>query len=537
MAFINITTNNLSRDLVSSPTFLDNWVYIPGAAITGDWSKPVAIRSLDEFRKQFGTYSPDGSITYEYVSGILSAGLPVLFQRIACKGQADIQWINGTPVIPNETPKAECASYTYSHTTTGERETTTTVEDIKISEKWGGTYGDKMTVCIRSANNTYWLDIKYNASTIEKVKIISFVGNESAVEKARKFITALNNLDLDTVNIEVLCPISEENNEYEYDKFVIPSDNTDKELSGGTDFDYDLIKAEIPNMYKAIYDKLLFSPKFITSGGFTDSNSSTDIGDAMKQVTLVRQDCRAIIDLPLGTLRESYQTDGAKYGYTQLASNTAIPSASMYGPWLYMQVGNSQLWMPPSYAYLTVVGSSISKGDKTYAPKAGLISGRVLNIIKPEFEIGSDISSTWQADGKLQINPIMRLQTNDFVIAGNSTLLKMDEDEVNAFSESSADLAVIEIRRFIYNLATQLQYQYNNADAFAKFSIQSANYFEGMSKQGAVSDYAISNVSTDDDPRTLKIKVEVLLTATIKSIEIYLNVAYGSVELNAGGEV
>ena len=178
----------------------------------------------------------------------------------------------------------------------------------------------------------------------------------------------------------------------------------------------------------------------------------------MKQVTLVRQDCRAIIDLPLGTLRESYQTDGAKYGYTQLASNTAIPSASMYGPWLYMQVGNSQLWMPPSYAYLTVVGSSISKGDKTYAPKAGLISGRVLNIIKPEFEIGSDISSTWQADGKLQINPIMRLQTNDFVIAGNSTLLKLDEDEVNAFSESSADLAVIEIRRFIYNLATQLQY-------------------------------------------------------------------------------
>lgn len=29
MAFINITTNNLSRDLVSNPTFVDNWVYIP----------------------------------------------------------------------------------------------------------------------------------------------------------------------------------------------------------------------------------------------------------------------------------------------------------------------------------------------------------------------------------------------------------------------------------------------------------------------------------------------------------------------------
>ena len=29
MAFINITTNNLSRDLVNAPTFLDNWVYVP----------------------------------------------------------------------------------------------------------------------------------------------------------------------------------------------------------------------------------------------------------------------------------------------------------------------------------------------------------------------------------------------------------------------------------------------------------------------------------------------------------------------------
>ncbi len=29
MAFINITTNNLSRGLTNSPTFEDNWVYIP----------------------------------------------------------------------------------------------------------------------------------------------------------------------------------------------------------------------------------------------------------------------------------------------------------------------------------------------------------------------------------------------------------------------------------------------------------------------------------------------------------------------------
>lgn len=29
MAFINITTNNLSRGLTNSTTYEDNWVYVP----------------------------------------------------------------------------------------------------------------------------------------------------------------------------------------------------------------------------------------------------------------------------------------------------------------------------------------------------------------------------------------------------------------------------------------------------------------------------------------------------------------------------
>ena len=39
----------------------------------------------------------------------------------------------------------------------------------------------------------------------------------------------------------------------------------------GTDFDDDLVKDEIPLMYTLIEDKVLYQPKFITSGGYTDS--------------------------------------------------------------------------------------------------------------------------------------------------------------------------------------------------------------------------------------------------------------------------
>lgn len=436
--------------------------------------------------------------------------------------------------MPANTEKAEQANYTYGHTIS---ENAGTQPDLKISEKWGGTYGNDMSVCIRNSGNVYWMDIKYKNAIVEKVKIITFNGNESENEKKLNFINAINNLELNKVVAEILCPINSTTMEYELDKFQIPADDNDKPLTGGTNFNEDYVKNELPNMYPLINDKILYSPKFITSGGYTDSSSSSAIGDAMKELTLTRQDCRALIDLPLGTLRESYYTEASKYGYVQQSGSISIPSASMCGPWLYMQVGNEQLWMPPSYAYLTVIGGAVGRGDFTYTPKAGLVNGRVLNIIRPEFEIGSDICAIWQKDGNLNINPIMRLQSNDFIIAGNSTLLKMDEDETNAFNESSVDLAVIEIRRFVYNLATELQYQYNNVNAFEKFSIRTASYFNGMEKQGAISDYAIVNVSTDDDPRTLKIKIEVLVTPTIKAIEIYLNVAYGSVSLNAGGEV
>ena len=90
MSFIDITTNNMSRQLRNSNTYLDNWVYVPGPAITGEWKKPVALRSLDEFQKTFGTQGQNGTLTYEYAAGILSAGLPVLFRRIAYVNQENV---------------------------------------------------------------------------------------------------------------------------------------------------------------------------------------------------------------------------------------------------------------------------------------------------------------------------------------------------------------------------------------------------------------------------------------------------------------
>ena len=129
----------------------------------------------------------------------------------------------------------------------------------------------------------------------------------------------------------------------------------------------------------------------------------------------------------------------------------------------------------------------------------------------------------------------MRLQSSNYVIAGNSTLLRTDSNESNAFAESSADLTVIEIRRFVYNLASELQYQYNSTSAFETFSLKTAKFLEMMISEGAITQYEINNISTNSEPRKLKIQLNIYLSPTIKNIEILLNVAYGSVEVTTGG--
>ena len=489
-------------------------------------------------------------MTYEYVGGILSAGLPVLFQRIACQGQADVTWSHNIPNISSDVPRATCASYNITHIKTVE-EATEAIIDCIISEKWGGTYGNKMNVNIKMINNTIYITVRYGTTILEKVKLITLTGTEDAYNRNLAVINAINSIELETINLNAPIEIDPETGEYAREAVlefhipltgstVIDSKETDNyvELANGTDFDEALVADEIPSLiYPKLIDKILYQPKFITSGGYTDNlPTSTAIGDAMKNLTEARQDCRALIDLPLGTRLANQQEYASKYAYSQLAGNSIIPSASVCAPWVYMQIGANTMWTPPSFAFLSLIGGSVKTGGKAYTPKAGLANGRVVGVIKPEFEIGSDIAEAWQTDGVTNLNPIMRLQSGNYVIAGNSTLLTIGDGEVNAFNESSADLAVIEIRRFVYNLGMELQYQYNSQTAFENFSMRTSKFLDRMASDGTVTDYAIVNVSTNDDPRTLKIKLNVWVAPTIKNIEIYLNVAYGNVTLSEGGE-
>lgn len=516
MAFINITTNNLSRELVNSTTYIDNWAYVPGTARTGDYKRVYALQSVDEFKSLFGSSSPEGSITFEYVAGLLNSGIPVLFRRIACTGQ-----------------DTESEALGVKQAQTIIRHGEDNHEDVKITERYGGTFGNDVNISVKNTGNAYYIEVNNKYTLLERKRIAVITPSDNTdVKKNQKIIAGLQELadGFDRITIEVLDTNPE--------TFQLNTDIRYQYLTGGQDFDESKVAAEIPKSFEFIYDKILYQPKFITSGGYTDTNmaSAAPIAEAMKQITLVRQDCRALIDLPWDTPADEHQTLANTIAYQQLSNGQPIPSASICAPWQYMQVGTSQLWMPPSYVYLTVVGNSLSKGGSAYTPKAGIANGQVTNIIRPQFEIGSDLAEKWQSDDEVNINPIMRLQGGRYVIAGNSTLLLPDGQQDNAFIESSVDLTVIEIRRFVYNLSTELQYQYNSQEAFETFALRTSNFLTGMKAEGAVTDFDITNISSNDEPRKLKVKLDVYLSPTIKNIEIFLNVSYGDIEIVTGGE-
>ena len=314
-----------------------------------------------------------------------------MFRRIAAKNQD-----SGSPQVG-----VVKASTTITH----EGDMEATVEDVEVFEKYGGTFGNDLSISIRVTSIAIWIDIYLNNTIIEQKKLVSIKSEESEQDLADRIIKAFDTITFDRVEFNVKA-----------DKTKLKLQNVQKQkLTGGKDFtegtfELDNVPAEIAKSYNFIKDKILYQPKFLTAGGFYDNEGSFDADEsivkAMMNLSLQRQDCRALIDLPMGTSAEDSQELASQIAYEQTANDQPIPSASVCAPWVYMQVGNTQCWMPPSYAYLMVVGTALQKGGKAYTPKAGLSNGIIPGVIRPEFEIGSDLLEQWQSDTAVQINQL-----------------------------------------------------------------------------------------------------------------------------------
>lgn len=508
----------------------DNIAFVPGTAITGPYSEPVLLTDTYDYENTFGATSPVGSPTHNYVEGLLLAGIPVLFRRIACRNQDD-----DLPTVLIE--KAEVtlnSSKTVTDEETGS-DVIQTIPQLRIIEKFGGSYGNGLSIITERIGNGIYLRVYSGTKQVESKRLAVILNNEDGDEEALRalLVEGIRNAEFDRIDIEFVSETPEVDFEMPYVGSTVGALGiTEGEfLSGGKDIEdlelpddespMDVICSEIVKTFDYIKDKYVYDVKFITSGGFTDKDiSNTPIAVAMNALAEKRQDCIAIPDIPQGTPKDQV---------TQFFTNLDSSYCAAFAPWGYLKLPDkNEAWMAPSYIFLYTLGRSIGQGNPVYMAPAGVLRASVPQMIRPEYEIGGDMLEYWQGSNPQCINPIMRLRSYGYVIYGQKTLFNIENSNshlASALQELNTRLVVNEIKRAIFNVAIRLTFQANNQKTWNEFKALIEPILDSIKANGGITDYQVrmdETTTTNEDfiTNTIRAVVKISVARVAENFEI-----------------
>lgn len=632
-----ININEIDNTLYSTNELTnDNIVYVPGNTITGEYERPVLLATVDDFESKFGGYGVPGSPTYNYVRGLLIAGLPVLFRRIVGSNMdsddesereikiekafkeltvpitsvkevsvegltienltidndhtvnVDLKNESGDTISKmvivvikhdglevsredvNIDSLADGATKAYSKElvditfdqskTTVEVlegiEETEPVAQLRVEEKWGGSYGNNLKVAIVKVSSSYYFRVYYKTKVIEDVfiatepdakeriklgldteeKLSAYMKNKykeffgEVVEDENGKLHKVENTGytFNSINVEMLVKPED---------FILPAiefnrTETEEErqekifaLENGVDVTDDVVKEEIPNTYDFIKDKYIYDVKFITAGGYTDKtqgDSENPSSISYKQDWLCRHrgDCFALLDIPRGTLKSEVTN-----WFTAIDSSYS----AAYAPWCYTKLPNGEYeWMAPSYLFLYTLGRSIQDGNQVYDAPAGVLKASMPQVVKPEYEIGGDLLEYWTSGNPQCINPLMKLQTYGYVIYGQNTLYNIQNkasSKESALQKINVRLAINEVRRILFKAAIRLTFQANNIRTWNAFKALVEPQLSTMKSNGGISDFRIvmNNTTTtqeDIQNNTIRARVSISVMKAVENFEL-----------------
>lgn len=248
----------------------DNIVYVPGNMPKGEWRNPVLVTSIDQFESEFGNYSPNGKYgkTYEYVRGLLLAGLPVLFRRIVGTNQ-DVANEEGNvelkikyahaPVISTkyeDAPEITISTAEISDATESEVKVKITVS---TTQDWTG----NANVSFKNSGNVIGIEkVELNlvANTPTDVEIIT--QNTAIIEVLKPIFDGSQSLSIDDL------AIAGEQNRIDTPQFEI------EELTGGSWGNN--VKVVIEPIADAVYLSVVYNNKEIERTRIIDNMTALD---------------------------------------------------------------------------------------------------------------------------------------------------------------------------------------------------------------------------------------------------------------------
>ena len=248
----------------------DNIVYVPGNMPKGEWRNPVLVTSIDQFESEFGNYSPNGKYgkTYEYVRGLLLAGLPVLFRRIVGTNQ-DVANDEGNVELKIKYAHAPVISTKYEDapeiTISAAEISDATETEVKVkitvstTQDWTG----NANVSFKNSGNIIGIEkVELNlvANTPTDVEIIT--QNTAIIEVLKPLFDASQALSIDNL------AIAGEQNRIDTPQFEI------EELTGGSWGNN--VKVVIEPIADAVYLSVVYNNKEIERTRIIDNMTALD---------------------------------------------------------------------------------------------------------------------------------------------------------------------------------------------------------------------------------------------------------------------
>ena len=499
MPYVNISEIDNTQYGLSS-TSNTNVVYCPLNSTCGTYEATL-IESYDDFIREYGNSGCTNDRSYDYVKDIILSGFPVLCKRIEYADiKADATEKEGCATVTDDaygltiyannhgTYLNECYVEKYCRVeekaVSGQsKKLSRWVVTISLHSKNGALlesavfYGDYGTDAkdenkptsgftkINSEINNY--EFKYIQITIDSTHIDGLIGG--SVVKAW---TLKSGKDIDTVTTPIDIAVlktfdSSSANEGKFNKYL-----------------------------GFLNDKYLWEVKFITTGGYAlPSGGSTAVEQAAfnGMVSICdpdfggRGDCMAILDIG-----KDVEASSVKQHFT----NVDTTYAAAYAPWNYVKLRNgSKEWMPPSYAFLTNLASSVSSGTPIYYPPAGVNRMKCRRTIKTEYEIGANILNSWQpkTNDSQFINPIMNIRGAGYAVYGQRTLVNLVAPVMQTSLKSvTVRLCAIEIKKAIFNAAIQLTFEQNILRTWNEFKTRVGTKLFEMKKNGGINSYIIT---------------------------------------------
>lgn len=411
------------------------------------------------------------------------------------------------------------------------------VPEFTISERYGGTFGNQITVSItRVVGNTEGASPVYEqATTLTPREVYDIRVLHS------KYSTALETVRVTNISSDANYIF---NDNYKYitinplkgmNTQITPTGGIT--LSGGTDADNDLILDKLPSTYSMLSDKYTYTFSFVTAGGSyvsSDSSHGTDyfyeLFNAMVSLCETRGDAVAILDTPYPT-----SIVGAKSAVSAINSSYAVA----YLPWVYTsgsQGDGSSRWMPPSYPVLTAIGRMISTNTPLWYPIAGSQRGYCNDVLETEYAIDGLTLDSWQEVAPY-MNPIMEVGNQGYLIYGQKTLYSVDTLTSSALESLNVRVTANLIKARIFQICSTLAFSPNTNRLWNDFRAQLDEYLLQMkSNQGLVDYQIIMDTSNNTDQSIEQLQLNGLVKVDIVRAAEYINIDFvitGTGELTA----